>query len=56
MKQKNLTSTIHNLYKTVFAPYKKVSLIDSWDLKKQDKQIKFLKQVVSTSDEIVPLK
>ena len=32
-----------------------VFLIESWDLKKQDKQIKFLRQAVSVSREIVPL-
>ena len=32
-----------------------IFLIDSWDLKKQDKQIKFLRQAVSVSGEIVPL-
>ena len=32
-----------------------VFLIDSWDLKKQDKQIKFLRQAVSVSGEVVPL-
>ena len=32
-----------------------VFMIDSWDLNKQDKQIKFLRQAVSISGEIVPL-
>ena len=33
-----------------------VFLIDSWDLKKkQDKQIKFLRQAVSVAGETVPL-
>ena len=32
-----------------------VFLIDSWDLNKQEKQIKFSKQAVSVSREIVPL-
>ena len=32
-----------------------VVLIDSWDLDKQDKQIKILRQAVSVSGEIVPL-
>ena len=32
-----------------------VFLIDSWDLNKQDKQIKFLRQAVSVAGEIVPL-
>ena len=32
-----------------------VFFIDSWDLNKQDKQIKFLRQDVSLSEEIVPL-
>ena len=32
-----------------------VFLIDSWDLNKQDKQFKFLRQVVFVSGEIVPL-
>ena len=32
-----------------------VFLIDSWDPNKQDKQIKFLRQAVSESREIVPL-
>ena len=32
-----------------------VFLIDSWDLKKQDKQIKFLRQAVSVSAENVAL-
>ena len=32
-----------------------VFLIDSWDLIKQDKPIKFLRQAVSVSGEIVPL-
>ena len=31
-------------------------LIDSWDLMKQDKQIKLLKQAVSVSGEVVPPK
>ena len=30
-----------------------VFLIDGWDLKKQEKQIKFLRQAVSISGEIV---
>ena len=32
-----------------------VFLIDSWDLIKQEKQIKFLRQAVSVSGETVPL-
>ena len=32
-----------------------VFLIDIWDLNKQGKQYKFLRQAVSTSGEIVPL-
>ena len=32
-----------------------VFLIDSWDLNKQDKQNKFLRQAVSVAGEIVPL-
>ena len=32
-----------------------VFLIDSWDLNKQDEQIKYLREVVSISSEIVPL-
>ena len=32
-----------------------VFLIDSWHLNKQDKQIKFLRQAVPVSGEIVPL-
>ena len=32
-----------------------VFLIDSWDLNKQEKQIKFLRQAVSISGETVPL-
>ena len=30
-------------------------MIDSWDLNKEDKQIKFLRQAVYVSVEIVPL-
>ena len=43
-------SEASNLYitqsvqKPIFVPYKEVFLIDSWDLSKQDKQIKFLRQ------------
>ena len=33
-----------------------VFLIDSWDLIKQDEQIKFLRQAVSAAGEDVPLK
>ena len=32
-----------------------VFLFNSWDLKEQYKQIKFLRQVVSVAGEIVPL-
>ena len=32
-----------------------VFLIDCWDLNKQDKQIEFLRQAVSISDELVPV-
>ena len=47
-----LESEAFNLYttqsvkKSMFVPYMGVFLIDSWDLIKQDKQIKFLRQVV----------
>ena len=39
----------------MFASYMDIFLIDNWDLNKQDKQIKFLRQAVSISGEIVPL-
>ena len=37
----------------MFVPYMGVLLIDSLDLNKQDKQFKFLRQVVSVSRENV---
>ena len=56
-----LESEAFNLYTaqsvqiSIFIPYMHVFLIDNWNLNKQDKQIKFLRQAVSISGEIVPL-
>ena len=53
---KLLTSTLHNLYKeSIIVPYMDVFLIDSWELNKRGKQIKFIRQALSVSEEMVPL-
>ena len=39
----------------MFVPYMDVFLVDSWELYKEGKQIKFLRQAVSLLGEIVPL-
>ena len=45
----------HESKSLLFVPYMGVFLIDSWDLNKQDNEIKFLRQAVSVSEEHVPL-